>query len=115
MMRDLARIRRQMLGRRPRPRLTIINTRTVKCLFVRGPRGFDAAKCVDGRKPVAMVDADGNWLAIAVVPASIQERDTLPALDEGKVAWPSLRTAILNGAFIAEGCHLWSNLHGMRH
>jgi transposase len=115
MMRDLTRIRRQMLGRRPSPRLTIIDTQTVKCLSVRGPRGFDAAKRVVGRKRVAMVDADGNWLAVAVVPASVQERDTLPALEEGKVAWPSLRTAILDGAFTAERCHLWSNLHGMRH
>jgi transposase len=62
-----------------------------------------------------MVDAEGNWLAVAVVPASVQERDTLPALDEGKVAWPSLRVAIMDGAFVAERCRLWSNLHGMHH
>jgi hypothetical protein len=31
------------------------------------------------------------------------------------VAWPSLRTAILGGAFTAERCYIWSNLHGMRH
>jgi hypothetical protein len=62
-----------------------------------------------------MVDADGNWLAIAVVPASVQERDTLPALGEGKAAWPSLHVAILDGAFTAERCRLWSNLHGMRY
>jgi putative transposase len=41
----------------------------VKCLSVRGPRGFDAAKRVVGRKRVAMVDANGNWLAVAVVPS----------------------------------------------
>jgi transposase len=56
-----------------------------------------------------------NWLAIAVVPASVQERDTLPALDDGKAAWPSLRVAILDGAFTAERCRKWSNLHGMHH
>jgi hypothetical protein len=37
---------------------------------------------------VALVDADGTWLAIAVVPASVQDRDTLDALDPGKAAWP---------------------------
>src|SRR3982751_3584671 len=67
------------------------------------------------RKRVALVDADGTWLAVAVVPASVQDRDTLEALDPGKAAWPSLREAILDGAFTAASCHEWSNRHGMRH
>lgn len=115
MMRDLARLRRRAAGRRTEPRLAVIDTQTVKCIPVRGPRGFDAAKRTLGRKRVAMVDADGNWLAIAVVPASVQERDTLPALNTGKTAWPGLRVAILDGAFTAERCREWSNLHGMHH
>ena len=72
-------------------------------------------KKVLGRKRVALVDADGTWLAVAVVPASVQDRDTLEALDPGKAAWPSLREAILDGAFTAASCHEWSNRHGMRH
>jgi len=115
LLRDLARLRRQAVGRRPQPRLAVIDTQTVKCIPVRGPRGYDAAKRVLGRKRVALVDAEGHWLAIAVVPASVQDRDALPALDAGKVAWPSLRLAILDGAFAAERCREWSNLHGMRH
>jgi len=82
---------------------------------VRGPRGYDAAKRVRGRKRVALVDADGTWLAVAVVPASTQERDTLPALDAGKAEWPSLREVILNRGFVAERCREWSNGHSMRH
>ena len=54
----------------------------------RGPRGYDAAKGVVGRKRVALVDAEGHWLAVAVVPASVQDRDTLEALDAGKAAGP---------------------------
>lgn len=68
-----------------------------------------------GRKRVALVDADGTWLAIAVVPTATQERDTLPALDAGKAEWPSRREAILDGGFVAERCRDWSNRHGMRH
>jgi putative transposase len=68
---------------------------------------YDAAKKVLGRKRVALVDADGTWLAVAVVPASVQDRDTLEALDPGKAAWPSLREAILDGAFTAASCHEW--------
>lgn len=50
-----------------------------------------------------------------MVPASVQERDTLSSLDQGKIAWPSLRATILDGAFTAERCRLWSNLHTMGH
>ena len=120
MMRDLARLRRRTAGRRPTPRLAIIDTQTVKCLPVRGPRGYDAAKRVAGRKRVAIVDAEGNWLAVAVGRRKqclrpVQDRDALPALDQGKAQWPGLRLAVFDGAFAAERCREWSNLHGMRH
>ncbi len=115
LMRGIACLRRRAAGRRARPRLGIIDTQAVTCIGVRGPRGYDAGKGVWGRKRVALVDAAGHWLAVAVVPASVQDRDTLPALDRGKAAWPSLREAVYDGAFTAERCHAWSNLHGMRH
>jgi transposase len=65
------------------------------------------------------VDADGVWLAVAVVPANVQDRDCLDALTPGKQAWPSLREAVLgeavlDGAFVAERCEVWCNSHGMR-
>jgi hypothetical protein len=78
------------------------------------PRGYDGAKKLVGPKRVAMVDADGRVLALAVVPANLQDRDTLPALDSGKPAWPSLRLAVFNAAFTAERCEEWGHLHGMR-
>jgi transposase len=131
LLRDVAR-RRRARGRRAQPRLSIIDTQTVKCIPVRGPRGYDAAKTVKcipvrgprgydaaktvlGRKRVALVDADGTWLAVAVVPAAVQDRDTLAALDAGKAHWPSLREALFDGAFTAARCQEWSNRHGMRH
>src|SRR5215217_5790762 len=88
LLRDVARRRRRKVGRRPGPSLGIIDTQAVKCIAVRGPRGYDAAKGVVGRKRVALVDAEGHWLAIAVVPASVQDRDALPTLDVGKADWP---------------------------
>ncbi len=92
----------------------MIDTQSVACIPVRGPRGYDAAKKVLGRKRVALVDADGTWLAVAIVPANVQDRDCLDALTPGKQAWPSLREAVLDGAFVAERCETWCNLHGMR-
>jgi putative transposase len=114
-LRAVARLRRRAAGRRPEPRLGILDTQAVKCIGVRGPRGYDAGKKVWGRKRVALVDAGGTWLAVAVVPAAVQDRDALPALDDGKAVWPSLREAVYDGAFAAERCREWSNLHGMRH
>jgi len=64
---------------------------------------------------VALVDADGHGLATRGVPAVLQDRDTLPALDAGQAHWPSLREAIYDGALTAERCEAWSNRHGMRH
>jgi putative transposase len=57
--------------RRPSPRLAIIDIQTLNCFSVCGSRGFDAAKRIAGRKRAAMVDADGNWLAVSVAPASL--------------------------------------------
>src|SRR4051812_36407986 len=115
LLREVARRRRREAGRRPGPTLAIVDTQAVKCVAVRGPRGYDAAKGVLGRKRVALVDAEGHRLAVAVVPASVQDRDTPEALDAGKARWPTLREGVHDGAFAAERCREWSNVHGMRH
>ncbi len=113
--REVARRRRRAAGRRAGPSLCIIDTQAVRRIAVRGPRGYDAAKGVVGRKRVALVDADGHVLAVAVVPASVQDRDTREALDGDKACWPGLREGVHDGAFAAERCREWSNRHGMRH
>ena len=114
-LRAVARLRRRGTRRGSEPRLAIIDTQSVKCIPVRGPRGYDAGKKVLGRKRVALVDAEGHILAVAVVSAAVQDRDTLAALDAGKARWPSLREAVYDGAFTADRCREWSNLHGMCH
>jgi putative transposase len=55
----------------------------------RGPRGYDAAKRVKGRKRVLLTDTEGLIHAIQVVPASMQDRDT-PAVIEPELAGSSL-------------------------
>src|SRR4051794_1507237 len=98
LLREVARRRRRKGGRRPGPTLAIIDIQAVKCIGVRGPRGDDAAKGVVGRKRVALVDAEGHWLAVAVVPASVQDRDAPEALDAGKARWPTLREGVYDAA-----------------
>ena len=114
LLRGVARRRRRAAGRRRGPRLGIIDTQSVKCIAVHGPRGWDANKRLQGRKRVALVDAEGFWLALAVLPASVQDWDTLPALDAGKAHWPSLREAVADRIFRPAVCQEWANFHGMR-
>src|ERR671938_1403732 len=102
--REVARRRRRKAGRRPGPTLAIVDTRVVKRIAVRGPRGDDAAEGVVGRKRAALVDAEGHWLAVAVVPASVQDRDTPEALDAGKARWPSPREGVYEHPSAAERC-----------
>lgn len=111
LMRALARRQRYRCGRRSTPRLAILDTQSVKCI---GVRGYDAAKKLVGRKRVLMVDAEGHILALAVVPANAQDCDTLPALDEAKPFWPSLRLGLCDSVFRAKRCEEWCNVHGMR-
>jgi putative transposase len=127
LLREVARRRRRKTGRRPGPTLAIVDAQAVKCIAVRGPRGGacppasrrpdrgDAAEGVVGRERVALVDAEGRWLAVAVVPAPVQDRDTPEALDEGEARWPTLREGVYDGAFAAGRCREWSGRHGMRH
>ena len=112
-MRHVARLRREARGRLRPPTLGIVDTQSVRCISVRGPRGYDAGKKVMGRKRVVIVDADGALLVAAVVPANVQDRDCLEVLTDGKVRWPSLRLCLFDGAFTAERCREWCNLHGM--
>jgi hypothetical protein len=60
----VARLQRRRCGRRTGPRLAIIDTQSVKCIGVRGPRGYDGAKKLVGRKRVALVDAEGHILHV---------------------------------------------------
>ena len=59
MRRDVAYLRRRPAGRRRPPRLGIIDTRTVKCIPVRGPRG-GACPRAGGAGPVGRCQEDGR-------------------------------------------------------
>ena len=76
-------------GRKRRPSAGILDTQSVRAGPQRGPRGYDAAKKVKGRKRVLLTDTEGLIHAIRVVPASVQDRDT-PAVIEPELAGGSL-------------------------
>jgi putative transposase len=67
---------------RPQPRASagVIDSCSIKVSPVRGPRGFDAAKKIDGIKRHIVVDTLGLLVAVLVTAASVQDRAAVPRL-----------------------------------
>jgi putative transposase len=66
---------REAVGREPSPTAAIVDTQSVKTTERGGPRGWDAAKKVKGRKRHVAVDTQGLLLGVVVHAASIQDAD----------------------------------------
>ncbi|WP_341868775.1 transposase [Mycobacterium innocens] len=62
---------RTRAGRKRRPTAAVVDSSSVKASPVAGPRGFDAAKKVDGVKRHILVDSGGILVATVVTPAKI--------------------------------------------
>src|SRR5689334_8207065 len=66
---------REREGREPSPTAAIVDTQSVKTTERGGPRGWDAAKKVWGRKRHVAVDTAGSLLGVIVHAADIQDAD----------------------------------------
>ena len=66
---------REKCGRHKHPTAGCLDSQSVKCTAVPGPRGFDAGKKINGRKRHILVDTLGLLLTVVVTVASVQDRD----------------------------------------
>lgn len=100
-------------GRKRRPTAAIIDTQSVRTGPQRGPRGYDAAKKVKGRKRVLLVDVEGDPLGIRVVPADLHEHRALCALAPDLAAHPTLLLIWLDRGFAGDAPELFLNGYGI--
>jgi putative transposase len=83
---------RRAVGRKPTPSAGVIDSQTVKTTESGGPRGFDPAKRMKGRKRHLVTDTEGWLLALQVHAADIQDNHgAVPLLKAARRAFTRLR------------------------
>ena len=65
---------REASGREKTPSAAIVDAQSVKTTLVKGERGFDAGKKVNGRKRHIIVDTMGLLLMVIVTTANVQDK-----------------------------------------
>ena len=88
------------MGRDGVPTAGVIDSQSVKTTESGGPRGFDAAKKVRGRKRYFVTDTQGLPLALLVHPANIQDNHgAVPLLAALRRTFPRLRDVVADRVY----------------
>lgn len=93
---------REREGREKTPSAAIIDSQSVKSTSIKGERGYDAGKKVNGRKRHIVVDTLGLLLLVVVTSASVQDRDGAKTLLErlkNTCSFPRLQLIWADGGY----------------
>ncbi|MGN7159399.1 IS5 family transposase [Sphingomonas sp. SAFR-052] len=91
---------RMLEGRDPEPSAVVIDSQSARTTESGGPRGFDAAKKVKGRKRHIATDTSGRLIETRITPANVQDcHGAVPLLKALAARFPGLRHAYADRAY----------------
>lgn len=99
----LRKLWRSRQRRAPDPTGAILDSQSVTTSPQGGPKGYDAAKKIKGRKRHLVTDTLGLLLAVLVTAASTQDRDAaMPVLDLAKAKVPGIKKLWVDSGYAGQ-------------